>query len=183
MIFYFTATGNSLYVARRIAEKFGERIESIPAVLRGGTTEFSDDMIGIVCPVYGSEPPYMVRDFLRRVKLNADYVFFVLTYGRSPGVTAEITAKAARDSGVEPSLLRTVRMADNYLPAFDMAKEKEEDCSALTEKGIAAVCVHSAIRGRTTLRAARIPGASDKTKDAPCGASCSFNGKPASEGR
>ena len=32
-------------------------------------------------------------------------------------------------------------------------------------------------------RAARIPGASDKTKDAPCGASCSFNGKPASEGR
>ena len=32
-------------------------------------------------------------------------------------------------------------------------------------------------------RAVRIPGASDKTKDAPCGASCSFNGKPASEGR
>lgn len=47
MVFYFTATGNSLYVARQ----FSEAPVSIPQIMRGSQRRFSDSTIGIVCPV------------------------------------------------------------------------------------------------------------------------------------
>ena len=55
MIFYFTGTGNSLYVAKELDED----IISIPQVIKEERPEFTADSIGIVCPVYGHEiyPP------------------------------------------------------------------------------------------------------------------------------
>ena len=59
MVFYFTGTGNSLYVAKQIEEK---QI-SIPQAIRGSGLSFSADRIGIVCPIYKHEMPMMVKEF------------------------------------------------------------------------------------------------------------------------
>ena len=48
MLFYFTGTGNSLYVARQIEEK----PISIPQILHQENLNFKDEKIGIVYPVY-----------------------------------------------------------------------------------------------------------------------------------
>ena len=48
---YFTATGNCLYVAKRIS---GEAL-SIPQLMKQDRIELTDDAVGIVCPVYGGE--------------------------------------------------------------------------------------------------------------------------------
>ncbi|MBD5476273.1 MAG: flavodoxin family protein, partial [Lachnospiraceae bacterium] len=56
MIFYFTGTGNSLYVAKELDEE----IISIPQVIKQERLEFAADSIGIVCPIYGHEMPGMV---------------------------------------------------------------------------------------------------------------------------
>ena len=77
MIFYFSATGNSLYAAKR----FSDTPVSIPQIMRGTERQFSDDAIGIACPVYAGEPPKMVKRFLRESSFQADYFYFVLTYG------------------------------------------------------------------------------------------------------
>lgn len=77
MIFYFTGTGNSLYVAKELDED----IISIPQVIKEEKPEFTADRIGIVCPVYGHEMPAMVKDFIRRASFKTDYLFVVLTYG------------------------------------------------------------------------------------------------------
>lgn len=53
MVFYFTGTGNSLYVAKELDADF----VSIPQVLKEERLEFSVDSIGIVYPVYGHEVP------------------------------------------------------------------------------------------------------------------------------
>ena len=76
-ICYFTATGNSLYVAKRI----GGELLSIPHLMKTGETEISDEAVGIVCPVYAGEMPRMVRAFLQKVKITADYFFFIYTFG------------------------------------------------------------------------------------------------------
>jgi flavodoxin len=57
MIFYFSGTGNSYYVARKTADKLGERLVSIASEMSGGKKEhryeFKDDeIIGFVFPVY-----------------------------------------------------------------------------------------------------------------------------------
>ena len=76
MIFYFSATGNSLYAAKR----FSDTPVSIPQIMRGTERQFSDDAIGIVCPVYAGEPPKMVKRFLRESSFQADYFYLVLTF-------------------------------------------------------------------------------------------------------
>ncbi len=48
-IFYFTSTGNCLYIAK----KFKAELYSIPQVLKGTQFEFEDDKIGIIVPCYG----------------------------------------------------------------------------------------------------------------------------------
>ena len=75
MVFYFTATGNCLYAARH----FSDALVSIPQVMRGTQRQFSDEAIGIVCPVYAGEPPKMVKQFLRESSFQADYFYFILT--------------------------------------------------------------------------------------------------------
>ena len=62
MIFYFTGTGNSLYVAKQLEE----HPVSIPQIIRRPDLDFSADRIGIVAPVYGHEVPPMVKDFLKK---------------------------------------------------------------------------------------------------------------------
>ena len=61
MVFYFTATGNSLYVAKCI----DEYPVSIPQVIKDSSI-YSDNQIGIVCPVYCGEIPNTVKEFLKR---------------------------------------------------------------------------------------------------------------------
>lgn len=46
MVFYFTGTGNSLYIAKQIEEK----PVSIPQIMKGSHLDFTADQIGIVAP-------------------------------------------------------------------------------------------------------------------------------------
>ena len=47
-VLYFTATGNSLAVAKRI----GGELISIPRAMHDGDLSFADDAVGLVFPVY-----------------------------------------------------------------------------------------------------------------------------------
>ena len=57
MVFYFTGTGNSLYVAKQLDTDF----ISIPQIIHNTNLTFEADSIGVVCPIYGHEVPNMVR--------------------------------------------------------------------------------------------------------------------------
>ena len=92
MVFYFTATGNSLYAAK----KFSPEPISIPQAMRGWERRFSDDSIGIVFPDYSAEPPKMVKDFLRECTFDTPYLYMIITYGHEISDAPEFAAKLAR---------------------------------------------------------------------------------------
>ena len=73
MVFYFTATGNSLYAAK----KLDENPISIPQILKQTNLIFTDDAIGIVFPIYAGRAPKIVLDFLKRSKFNTDYFYLI----------------------------------------------------------------------------------------------------------
>ena len=122
-IFYFTATGNSLYVAKRL----GGSLMSIPQVLKSGKSNYADDVIGIVCPCYAGGIPRIVKRFLDKVELKADYIFAVMTYG-SAQTSALDQMKKQR---VPFNYMNTILMIDNYLPMFkiedELAKEPQKE--------------------------------------------------------
>lgn len=123
MVFYFTATGNSLYAAKH----FSDAPISIPQVMKGSRRRFSDDVIGIVCPVFAGEPPKLVRRFLQESSFESAYFYFILTYGLDQSDAPEFTARLAEEAGVHVDYIAAIRMVDNYLPAFDMEEELAQD--------------------------------------------------------
>ncbi|URZ16652.1 EFR1 family ferrodoxin [Clostridium felsineum] len=123
MVFYFTATGNCLYVAKQ----FDTNLISIPQVINNDNLNFEDETIGIVCPIYCGMPPQFVIDFMKKAKFKADYFYMIMTYGKDHTVAGEYTKKISELCGIKIDYIGAVLMVDNYLPAFDMNEEKAID--------------------------------------------------------
>lgn len=123
MIFYFTGTGNSLYIAKQIEEN----PLSIPQAIHRRNQEFSADSIGIVAPVYGHEVPPMVKDFMKNAVFHTDYFYIILTYGNRHGGAAELAKKFCDECGIAVNYINVIMMADNWLPGFDMNEQKKID--------------------------------------------------------
>lgn len=126
IIFYFTGTGNCLYIARQLAGADTELL-SIPQMVKRGKYEFEADEIGIVYPIYGHMPPYMVRQFIQKARLKAGYKFAVLTYGARKCDAVEIWDRISRKAGNAFDYIGTIVMVDNWLPNFDMNEQIKID--------------------------------------------------------
>ncbi len=132
-VFYFTATGNCLYVARELAEATGGEAFSIPAQMRGGEEmRHEAEGIGIVYPIYGHLMPVMVRDFVHRACLDTPYLYIIATYGNRHGGATELAAAEARSAGLDPAYVAKILMVDNWLPGYDIEEQK----ALIPEKGI-----------------------------------------------
>ena len=123
MVFYFTATGNSLYVAKQL----DSHPVSIAQAIHDKNKTYRADSIGIVCPVYGHEMPELVKDFLKAAAFETDYFFILLTYGNRHGGAAELAKNYAEQVGLHPSYINVILMVDNFLPGFDMDQQRQLD--------------------------------------------------------
>lgn len=116
---YFTASGNCLYVAKRI----GGTLLSIPQLMKHDSVEIADDAVGIVCPVYAVEMPMMVKEFLQKAKIKTEYFFFVYTFGMGYAEAFAHVELVCRDKGLKLSYINAIQMVDNYLPGFEMQNQ------------------------------------------------------------
>lgn len=122
-VFYFTATGNSLYVAKQL----DSQPVSIAQAIHDEDMTYKSDTIGIVCPVYGHEVPLLVKEFIEKATFETQYFYMILTYGNRHGGAAELIAKMLGELGVKVSYINVLLMVDNFLPSFDMNKQKKID--------------------------------------------------------
>lgn len=146
-ICYFTASGNCLFVARRI----GGTLLSIPQLMRQETVEIEDEAVGIVCPCYAAEMPGMVREFMKKARIRTEYFFFVYTYGMGYGEAFAHAELAARDAGLKLSYVNAIQMVDNYLPIFKMREQIETLPDKDVEGQLKKVCRDIAARVETSV--------------------------------
>ncbi len=84
-IFYFTGTGNTLSVARDIAERIDGRLVPIVSVLGKEKVQTTSEIIGFVFPLYHFEAPEILEKALTKIEnLENKYIFAVATYGLIP---------------------------------------------------------------------------------------------------
>ena len=121
-IFYFTATGNSLAVAKRI----GGELISIPQVIDSDTLEYQADVIGVVFPIYSLNFPKMVKRFLEKAVFKADYIFMVVTCGGGVGTTLREAQAIAGKNGYRFDYFAKMGMVDNCLPQWEMETERKK---------------------------------------------------------
>ncbi len=89
-IYYFTATGNSLYVAKKIKEGLGDcDLISIPKALKNQDFNVEDNLIGFVYPIHCGSLPIVVEDFIS--KLNIKEKTYIFAVGVTGGGKAKIS--------------------------------------------------------------------------------------------
>lgn len=123
MVFYFTATGNSLYVAKEL----DAHPVSIAQAIHDPNKAYQADTIGIVCPVFGHEMPKLVKEFLKVSRFETDYFYILLTYGNRHGGAAELAKAYVEALGIHPAYINVILMVDNFLPGFDMEEQRRID--------------------------------------------------------
>jgi len=119
LVFYFTATGNSLFVARQ----FSDTPLSIPQELKKTDLVYEADEIAFVCPDYAGAIPKIVREFVSKGTFKAPYIFSVITFGNACVNVAEYWDEFCQEHGVKNNYIRPILMVDNYLPVFDMNQQ------------------------------------------------------------
>ncbi|MFV0441811.1 MAG: EFR1 family ferrodoxin [Lachnospirales bacterium] len=131
-VLYFTSTGNSLYVAKQ----FDAELFSIPKMLKENKFCFEDDKIGIVFPTYGLSQPTIVKEFLSKVTLISPYIFVVTTCGDASFGTTNSVEKLLKAKKINVSYMAEIKMADNYLPLYEMSSSIEKAKSKNIEKNL-----------------------------------------------
>lgn len=135
MIFYFSATGNSLYAANKLAESESTACVSVTDFLKdeNGANRYAEQMkgekaVGFVFPVYFCGLPEIVSEFLAKLPLRpaeGKYLFLVLTYGAMAGNAAAFVQKELSKKGLSLSASYAVLTIDSYLPMFPLPEETE----------------------------------------------------------
>ncbi len=154
-ILYFSATGNSKYVATRLAGEKGKAL-FIPDLMNEGVYRFEDEVIGIISPTYFWGLPSLVKEFLEKATFHADYLYFLATYGTTPGASGSMAKELIKGKGVDA--VYGVAMVDTYTPIFDLSSEKKRKrFTKHTEEQIDSILISISKREGKTKMKGQVP--------------------------
>lgn len=113
-IFYFSSTGNSLYIAKRVKDTLDGEIIYIPKY-QGDGSEF--DKIIIVSPIYSYGLPAHTYDFLLNIN-NTIPTYIILNYGGMTGGADWFAYNLAKEHGKNILGVYTMKMPENFTLTF-----------------------------------------------------------------
>ncbi len=116
VIYCFSATGNSLYVAKQIGEAIGGQV--LP--MKDGHVSCSDEVIGFVFPTYYWGLPYQVERFISELTITSQnpYIFAVATYGGAVRGILGAVEKLLIQKGHHLSYSKKLKAVENYIPSY-----------------------------------------------------------------
>ena len=151
MIFYFSATGNSLWVARELAREFGGTQVSVAEALRAGRTTYrlgAAERVFLVFPVHAWGPAVLAERFIGRLTLegyDGQEVYLVCVCGDDCGRADRLARRALARRGIALTGAFSIQMPNTYilLPGFDV----DADAVAAASANIATHGFHGLRRG------------------------------------
>ena len=135
MVYYFSGTGNSTYVATTLANFLGLGLRFIPETEVSEIEEPSERLL-FVFPVYSWGVPPLVSkfisdlgpDFWERVEDKGISVDVVMTCGDEVALAPEMITWDLKKEGIQVNSIWSVIMPNNYvlLPGFDIDSQDVE---------------------------------------------------------
>lgn len=129
MILYFSATGNSQYVAKQLAME-GERLIFIPDAIDNNAYEYdvsADEKVGVISPTYNWTIPSVVSEFLEKLTLHytvRPYTYYVGTFGTTTGAAVAMANRYMKAKGCPFDAMFDVKMPDTWTPIFDLSNKE-----------------------------------------------------------
>lgn len=128
MVLYFTGTGNSRYLARRIAEGLEMPLYDLNACIKAGDTapvQTGRDVV-LVTPTYAWRIPRVVSEWLGKTALTgAERIWFVMDCGSEIGNAAGYNRQLAAQKHLQYMGTAQIIMPENYIAMFN-APQKEQ---------------------------------------------------------
>ena len=123
-IFYFSGSGNSLYISRALDAAVPGRIRAIGALDLSKSVSSDADMVGLVFPVYFMDCPDILAAFIGRLEVKPDaYVYCIASCGAMAGNTLANTARRLSKRGIPTAAQFLIFLPDNSI-AFPTPDEK-----------------------------------------------------------
>jgi len=128
MIFYFTGTGNSQYIAEVINETLNDQIIFINEELKENKNEVyhSKEPYVFVVPTYAYRIPRVIETFIlnHQFKGNQD-IYFILTCGANIGNASQYGEKLAESQNMNYKGMASIVMPENYIAMFTTPSNEE----------------------------------------------------------
>ncbi len=120
VLFYFSGTGNSLRVARIIAQKVGN-VNLISMKAEPFEIDLSAaETVGFVCPVYEWDIPRPVENFIEKLNIPTDaYIYAVVTYVAIHGRCFETVNKILKQKGTRLLYGRAIKSVGSECIAYE----------------------------------------------------------------
>ena len=130
MVLYFSATGNTEYVARELARQLGDEcINLLPRVKARDCSPIHSDRPFVVCaPVYVCEMPRFLSQFLRELPHTGNReVYCIFTSGGYCGISGPLAKSLFRRKGMTYRGHAEVKMPRNYVAndSYPMLEREE----------------------------------------------------------
>ena len=131
ILFYFSATGNSLTTARAIAAALEDcTLVPVAALKDEPAVPVDADRVGFVYPVYYSDMPHLVRRVISRMDFTGTpYIFSVCTCRGHDGIVAQRLDALLQTRG--QTLSRHLRV---FLPGNSRVSPPEKDAEQLADQ-------------------------------------------------
>ncbi len=121
MVIYFSGTGNSEYVAKRIAAETGDNCEDLFLRIRGNDYSpiMSENPFVLVCPTYAWRIPKILEQWLEKAELSGNRsLYFVMTCGGNIGNAGAYCEELCRKKGMNFMGCFPIIMPENYIALF-----------------------------------------------------------------
>lgn len=122
-IYCFSSTGNSLYVAKKIAGLIKAEVVSMTTPI----TECDDMLVGFVFPTYFLGLPKTVEQFLKNISFRgkSPYIFAVATFGGQSFGVSHMINNLLKLKGLSLSYFAKILSVENYIVSpFFIANDK-----------------------------------------------------------
>ncbi len=128
MIFCFSGTGNSRYIAGRIAQALPDEMADLNAKIKANDcspVRTGCDII-IVTPTYAWRIPRVVSDWLSKTELlSAERIWFVMDCGGEIGNAEKYNRLLAEQKHLHYMGTAQIVMPENYIAMFDAPRAEE----------------------------------------------------------
>ncbi|MFX1588824.1 MAG: EFR1 family ferrodoxin [Promethearchaeota archaeon] len=129
-IYFFTGTGNSLKIARDLAQELGNaELIPIAKIWQMEKLESESEIIGFIFPLYYSGLPKIVNDFINKLNLGkSDYFFTIVTStGDINEQPLQQLNKILKKKSKKLNSGFYIKMPNNYIIGFNVhSKERQE---------------------------------------------------------
>lgn len=129
MILYFSGTGNSAYVAKKISQVTGEGLCSIKDKITTGelVPEIAEnERLIFVVPTYGWRIPRLVEDWIRHSAFPGGHqAYFIMTCGGDIGNAGKYIRRLCKEKDFVYKGCAEIVMPENYIALFTTPNRKE----------------------------------------------------------